>query len=146
MRLAGFMTVLVGLLARVAVAEPPGEQVTYFDAAQVAAAFAKGAVLFDGAGTNYMVHASRRETAGQAEVHAKDTDIIYVLEGGTTFVTGGTVVDGKPTAPDEIRGAAIRDGASRRLGKGDVIIVPKGTPHWFKEVEGPVLYYVVKVR
>ena len=123
-----------------------GADVTYFPADQVAAAFAKGAVLFDGAGRNYMVHASRREAAGQAEVHTRDTDIIYVLEGATTFVTGGTVVEGKTTAPDEIRGTAIKDGASRRFGKGDVIIVPNGTLHWFKEVEGPVLYYVVKVR
>jgi mannose-6-phosphate isomerase-like protein (cupin superfamily) len=123
-----------------------GADVTYFPAEKVSAAFAKGAVLFDGAGRNYMVHASRRDTAGQAEVHVKDTDIIHVLEGSTTFVTGGTVVEGKTTAPDEIRGAAIKDGETRRLGKGDVIIVPNGTPHWFKAVEGPVLYYVVKVR
>src|SRR5881398_2345912 len=120
--------------------------VTYFPAEKVSAAFAKGAVLFDGEGRNYMVHASRRDTAGQAEVHVKDTDIIYVLEGSTTFVTGGTVVDGKTTAPDEIRGTAVTDGETRRLGKGDVIIVPNGTPHWFTEVDGPVLYYVVKVR
>jgi hypothetical protein len=105
-----------------------GADVTYFPAAQVSAAFSKGAVLFDGAGTNYMVHASRRDAAGQAEVHLKDTDIIYVVEGSTTFVTGGTVVDGKTTAPDEIRGATVRDGATRRLVKGDVIIVPNGTP------------------
>ena len=123
-----------------------GADVTYFPAEKVSAAFAKGAVLFDGAGRNYMVHASRRAEAGQAEVHVKDTDIIYVLEGSTTFVTGGTVVDGKTTAPDEIRGTRIDGGESRRLGKGDVIIVPNGTPHWFKEVDGPVLYYVVKVR
>ena len=123
-----------------------GADVRYFPAEKVSAAFAKGAVLFDGEGRNYMVHASRREAAGQAEVHVKDADIIYVLEGSTTFVTGGTLVDGKTTAPDEIRGAAIKGGESRRLGKGDVIIVPNGTPHWFKEVQGPVLYYVVKVR
>jgi beta-galactosidase beta subunit len=128
------------------VAPALGADVTYFPAEKVSAAFAKGAVLFDGAGRNYMVHASRRESAGQAEVHVKDADIIYVLEGSTTFVTGGTVVDGKTTAPDEIRGTAVKDGETRRLGKGDVIIVPNGTPHWFKEVEGPVLYYVVKVR
>jgi quercetin dioxygenase-like cupin family protein len=123
-----------------------GAGVTYFPAERVSAAFANGAVLFDGAGRNYMVHASRRDNAGQAEVHVKDTDIIYVLEGSTTFVTGGKVIDGKTTAPDEIRGAAVKDGETRRLGKGDVIIVPKGTPHWFREVDGPVLYYVVKVR
>src|SRR5213593_2842351 len=89
-----------------------GAEVTYFPAEKVSAAFAKGAVLFDGGGGNYMVHASRRDAAGQAEVHTKDTDIIYVLEGSTTFVTGGTVVDGKTTAPDEIRGAAVEGGAS----------------------------------
>ena len=120
--------------------------VTYFPAEKVSAAFAKGGVLFDGAGTNYMVHASRRDAAGQVEVHTRDTDIIYMLDGTTTFVTGGTVVDGKTTAPDEIRGTSVKDGETRRLGKGDVIIVPNGTPHWFKDVQGPVLYYVVKVR
>jgi len=131
----------------VAAASPSlGADVTYFPAEKVSAAFAQGAVLFDGEGRNYMVHASRREAAGQAEVHVKDADIIYVLEGSTTFVTGGTLVDGKTTAPDEIRGAAIKGGESRRLGKGNVIIVPNGTPHWFKQVDGPVLYYVVKVR
>jgi quercetin dioxygenase-like cupin family protein len=121
--------------------------VTYLDKNTVAAGFAKGAVLFDGdGGRNYMVHASRRDAAGQVEVHAKDTDIIYVLDGTTTFVTGGTVVDGKTTAPDEIRGTMITGGDTRTISKGDVIIVPNGTPHWFKEVPAPFVYYVVKVR
>ena len=123
-----------------------GADATYFPAERVSAAFAKGAVLFDGADRNFMVHASRRDTAGQAEVHVKDTDIIYVVDGTTTFVTGGEVVGGKTTAPDEIRGTAVEHGDTRRLGKGDVIIVPSGTPHWFREVDEPVLYYVVKVR
>lgn len=30
--------------------------------------------------------------------------------------------------------------------KGDVVVIPNGTPHWFKEVKAPFLYYVVKVR
>ena len=47
---------------------------------------------------------------------------------------------------DEIRGSAIREGATRQLAKGDVVVVPNGTPHWFKTVDEPVLYYVVKVR
>ena len=120
--------------------------VSYFDKDQVSAAFAKGAVLFDGQGRNYMVHASRRERAGQAEVHTNDADIIYVLEGTATFVTGGTVVDPKNIAADEIRGASIEGGETRMLKKGDVIIVPNNTPHLFKEVSNPFLYYVVKVR
>lgn len=118
--------------------------VTYIPAPQVSAAFAKGTVLVNNG--SYQVHASRREEPGQVEVHVKDTDVIYMLEGSTTFVTGGTVTGGKNTAPDEIRGLDVRGGETRQLTKGDVIIVPKGTPHWFKEVSGPVLYYVVKVQ
>ena len=118
--------------------------ITFIPASEVSAAFAKGAVLVN-SGT-YQVHASRREASGQVEIHEKDADIIYMLEGETTFVTGGTIVDGKMTEPDEIRGANVQGGESRRLVKGDVIIVPRGTPHWFKDVQGPVLYYVVKVR
>ncbi len=113
----------------------------------VSAAFSKGAVLFDGAGAhNYMVHASRREGPGMAEVHTRDTDIIYVLGGSASFVTGGSVVDGKNIAADEIRGSAIASGTARQIAKGDVVIVPNGTPHWFENVKGPLTYYVVKVR
>lgn len=121
--------------------------VTFFEKEKVKAAFAKGAVLFDGSGgRNYMIHASRREKVGMAEVHLQDTDLVYIQEGSCTFVTGGTVVEGKNTAPDEIRGSAIQNGETRKLTKGDVIIVPKGVPHWFQEVNGPLTYYVVKVR
>jgi glc operon protein GlcG len=49
------------------------------------------------------------------------------------------------TAMDEIRGASIDGGDSRRLVTGDIVVVPNGVPHWFKHVDGPLLYYVVKV-
>ena len=121
--------------------------VSFFESDTVRAAFDKGAVLVgDDSGHNYMVHASRREKAGQAEVHTLDTDIIYVLDGEADFVTGGKVVGGKEVAPNEVRGPGIEGGEVRRLKRGDVITVANGTPHWFKEVRGPFLYYVVKVR
>jgi len=126
--------------------------VTYIESKKVAEAFAKGAVLVGNeetmmhASRNYMVHASRRDAPGVAEIHELDTDIIYVLDGAATFVIGGTAVDVKTTGPGELRGTAIRGGESRKLVKGDIIIVPTGVPHWFKEVRGPLLYYVVKVR
>ena len=121
--------------------------VEFFDSRAVAAAFDKGSVLVGGSpGRNYMVHASRREKPGMAEVHTWDTDVIYVLEGEATFVTGGAVVDPKTIEPGELRGAAIEGGETRKLVKGDVITVANGTPHWFKEIQGPFLYYVVKVR
>jgi uncharacterized protein GlcG (DUF336 family)/mannose-6-phosphate isomerase-like protein (cupin superfamily) len=121
--------------------------VSFFESGAVRAAFDKGAVLVgDGPGHNYMVHASRREQPGMAEVHALDTDIIYVLDGEADFVTGGRVVEGKEVAAHEVRGTGIEGGEARRLKRGDVITVANGTPHWFREVRGPFLYYVVKVR
>ena len=127
--------------------DPKMNAVTFFDSKTVADAFAKGAVLEDGSnGENYMVHASRREKAGMSEVHELDADIIYVLGGTATFVTGGKSVDPKMVAPHEFRGSMIEGGETRELKKGDVIIVPKNTPHWFKRVDGAFLYYVVKVR
>ena len=121
--------------------------VLFYDAETVKAAFSKGAVLDDGSnGENYMVHASRREKSGMSEVHELDTDIIYVLDGTAVFVTGGKSVNAKQIAPNEFRGSAVENGETRNLKKGDVVIVPKGTPHWFKEVSGAFLYYVVKVH
>ena len=120
--------------------------VLFFDAKQVNASFSAGAALIDEKDRHYMVHTSRRDKPGLAEVHALDTDIIYVLEGTATFVTGGTVADAKQIAPDEFRGSQIDGGVARQLAKGEVIIVPNNTPHWFKEVNGQFLYYTIKVR
>jgi glc operon protein GlcG len=139
------VTIAVAAVVSVELAKPrANSKVSYIPADQVRAAFAKGAVLINNG--SYQVHASRREEPGQVEVHLKDTDVIYMLEGTTTFVTGGTMVGGKTTAPDEIRGSNVQGGETRTLTKGDVIVVPNGTPHWFKAVAGPVLYYVVKVQ
>lgn len=120
--------------------------VLFFDSNQVSASFSKGAVLLDGTNRNYMVNTSRRNTPGQAEIHRLDTDIIYVVEGTATFVTGGTAIEPKEIESNEIRGSRIDGGETRQLSKGDVIIVPNNTPHWFKEVGGTFLYYTIKVR
>ena len=80
--------------------DPPAA-VEYFQKSKVDTAFSQGSVLLDGSnGRNYMVHASRREKPGQAEVHTRDADVIYVLQGTAKLITGGRVIDGKSTAPD----------------------------------------------
>jgi uncharacterized protein GlcG (DUF336 family)/mannose-6-phosphate isomerase-like protein (cupin superfamily) len=113
-----------------------------FDAEAVDAAFAKGAPLIE---TDvYKVHASRRTEGGQAEVHDDETDVIYVVDGTATLVTGGTPVDGKVTAPGQYRAARIEGGETRRVARGDVLVIPAGVPHWFKEARGPFLYFTVK--
>jgi mannose-6-phosphate isomerase-like protein (cupin superfamily) len=121
--------------------------VGYFPAAQVSALFNKGGVLFDGQGRNYRIQAGHREPGiAKVEIHASDTDIFYILDGSATFVTGGTAVEAANVAPDEIRATSIDGGESRQLAKGDVVVIPNGVPHWFKQVNGTFNYFVVKVR
>ena len=114
------------------------------DKNRVSAAFVKGEPLIETA--DYKVHASHRDGAGKSEVHTEDTDILYVLSGSATIVTGGSMVDPVTIEPGEIRGAGIKGGERRQLVAGDVMIVPKGVPHWFQTVPGPIDYYAVKVR
>jgi len=134
----------VFLAAFLSAEAPKTSDVTYFDSSRVETAFVKGMPLIEV--ENYKVHASHRDGPGMAEIHERDTDIVYVLEGTATLVTGGEAVEAKTTAPEEIRGTAIRGGSERRLVKGDVVVIPNGVPHWFKEVPGTFNYYVVKVR
>jgi quercetin dioxygenase-like cupin family protein len=95
--------------------------------------------------TEYTVTCNHRTGPGVVEIHPKETDVIYMLDGTATFVTGGTAQNVKADNPLQPRGTDIRGGETHHLVKGDVIVVPAGQPHWFKEVTTPVSYFVVKV-
>jgi mannose-6-phosphate isomerase-like protein (cupin superfamily) len=138
------MTMLLAVAAShiLAADAPAAAAVTYFDSKTVADSFAKSKTLLSTPG--YKVMASRRVEPGQVEVHAYETDVFYIVEGGATFVTGGTVPDLKETSPGQSRGTSITGGEAHQLKQGDVIVIPAGIPHWFKEVNGPLLYFVVK--
>jgi quercetin dioxygenase-like cupin family protein len=132
--------------------------VTYIESKKMAAAFSNadmrpggkgGSVVFDGknVGNQYQVNAVRRDGGPwEAEVHGLDTDVVYVRGGSATFVTGGTVVKPRNVGPNETRGTAIEGGETRHLSKGDLIIVPHGTPLWYKETRGPFSFLLVTIR
>jgi mannose-6-phosphate isomerase-like protein (cupin superfamily) len=124
-------------------AQGDAARVVYVDHDKVAAAIGKGGSLV--VTPNYTVTGSHRDKPGQVEVHDKETDVIYMIEGDATFVTGGTVVGLHQTKAGQSLGSEIKDGDAHHLTKGDVIVVPAGVPHWFKEVRPSVSYYVVKV-
>lgn len=128
--------------------KPDANGVIFFDKDAVDQGFAKGATLYNGntEGKNYRVHTLRRDAPGEVEVHTKDTDIFYILDGSATFVTGGAMAGGRDTAPDEKRGASMTGGTTYHLSKGDIVIIPANVTHWFKELQQPVTYLVVKVR
>ncbi len=142
-RLAALAAVAV-LPLGMARAQSDDATVRYLGHDEVAAAFAKGKPMIEV--RDYKIHASRREGPGLVEVHTRDTDIAYVLQGSATLVTGGAAIGLKEIGAEELRGSAIRGGETRQLNPGDVVVIPNGIPHWFKEVKAPFLYYVVKVR
>jgi mannose-6-phosphate isomerase-like protein (cupin superfamily) len=97
-------------------------------------------------GTHLMLLA-HVEATGQAEIHENMTDIFVIQSGEASLTVGGKLVDGKSTAPGEIRGTSIEGGVTRKLGAGDVVNIPAGTPHHTQVGPGQkVTYLVIKVR
>ena len=81
------------------------------------------------------------------------TEVYYMLEGGGTLVTGGTVVG--PVVREmpgttilsmlnNMRGTAITGGVTRRLSKGDAVVIPGWVPHWWSETDGDMSYLVIR--
>jgi glc operon protein GlcG len=130
----------------VATAQQPKRDVRYFPASQVSAAIAKGDPLIERGGGNYGVLALHRDKTGEVEVHNRDTDIMYVVQGSATLVTGGTLIEARTLSEDEVRAPSSSGGEAHQLSKGDVIVIPSGIPHWFRQVTAPFEYLVVKVR
>jgi len=140
-----FVLILTTLLTAgiwvIAAGGVPG--VTFLDHEKVAAAMSKGGILLSA--PDLIVMGSHRDKPGQVEMHDKETDVIYMMDGEATFVTGGTAVGMQRSAPGQSLGSEIKGGETHQLSKGDIIVVPAGIPHWFKEVHPFASYYVVKV-
>jgi mannose-6-phosphate isomerase-like protein (cupin superfamily) len=73
-------------------------------------------------------HESDR-AAASAEIHDASDDVYYVLEGTATLTLGGRLEAPKEVEPGEWRGPRIEGGQSFDVKKGDLVIVPRGTPH-----------------
>ena len=91
----------------------------------------KTSELIDSAGMQLRVavqHEKNRSGAA-AELHDASDDVYYVLEGTATLILGGKLEDPKETDPGEWRSPRIVDGKTFEIKKGDLIVVPRGTPH-----------------
>jgi mannose-6-phosphate isomerase-like protein (cupin superfamily) len=95
---------------------------------------------------NYRFMVAHREGSGEAEYHAVDADIFMVQSGAATLIYGGELVDGKTTAPNEMRAASIKGGMEKPLAAGDIVTIPAKMPHQVKLAAGKEFtYFVVKV-
>jgi mannose-6-phosphate isomerase-like protein (cupin superfamily) len=90
-------------------------------------------------------------TPASATVHQTNvSETYYMVEGAGVLVTGGTLK--KPVTPRQSglgnwmdNGSdGIEGGVSRRLTKGDVVIIPGGVPHGWASLEGDITYLIIR--
>jgi glc operon protein GlcG len=115
-----------------------------FDEPSVTRKFATGGLLLD-AGA-YKLDAGRREEPGEVEYHTHTVDVMHVVQGTATVVTGGEMVGVRSAGDGELRADSVTGGDAHELGEGDVLAIPAGVAHQFTQVSDPFLYFVVKVE
>jgi mannose-6-phosphate isomerase-like protein (cupin superfamily) len=141
-----FLPALALLLTMAVVVTADGvpTSVTYVPHDNVSATMVKGGSIINDHG---LIVLAQRRGAGEVEVHEKTNHVFIIVEGEATFVTGGTLVDARDTAPDQRRASSVEGGQTYNLTKGDVITIPAKTPHWFKEVQSQTIaYYAVNME
>jgi mannose-6-phosphate isomerase-like protein (cupin superfamily) len=83
--------------------------------------------------------------AKQAAAHPTMDEVFFIIGGAATLETGGDLVDPKPDVIGYVTyGKEVRGGESRRVAKGDVVIIPAMVPHRFVAIEQPVSYVNVR--
>jgi len=87
----------------------------------------------------YNVNLEYRTSVGPASIHEKEAELFFVMDGAATMVTGGKLTEEKRTNPENLSGAGIEGGESRHIAKGDYIIVPENTAHWFSKIDGTLI-------
>jgi len=74
-----------------------------------------------------------------ASVHEREAEMFFVVEGSGTLVTGGKLKEERRTNAENLAGSGIDGGARRKVAKGDFVMVPENTPHWFGEIDGTLV-------
>lgn len=88
-----------------------------------------------------------QDISGLSNLHqVNTTEIYYILKGQGTLVTGGTMIDPKRASPTSItmKGTGIEGGVSRKIGPGDIVIIPGYTPHWWSELDDDLSYIIIR--
>ncbi|HTB19077.1 MAG TPA: cupin domain-containing protein [Bryobacteraceae bacterium] len=93
----------------------------------------------------YGVNLEYRTAVGPAAVHEKEAEMFYVIDGSATLVTGGKLVNEKRNNPENLGGTGIEGGKSQAVAKGDFVMVPENTPHWFSAIDGTIVLMSIHV-
>ena len=88
--------------------------------------------------------AAKSAPAQGAIAHPEGTEVHHIVDGSATLVTGGTIVGPTAACGRGSSGATIDGGVSRHVAKGDVILIPASTPHWYTDLDGTITYLEVR--
>jgi len=97
--------------------------------------------------------ASKEGAPVNAISHTHVTEVYYVISGGGTLVTGGTMLNPQPlpASGELVRIAvgtsftgAFQGGDRMTVAAGDVVIIPAGVPHGFTDVKEQVTYLSIR--
>jgi uncharacterized protein GlcG (DUF336 family)/mannose-6-phosphate isomerase-like protein (cupin superfamily) len=116
----------------------------FFSSDELGRRFQEGGLFLDA--NRYKLDAGRRVEPGEVEFHERVVDVMHVVEGSATVITGGEMVEPREVSAGELRARAVEGGTRHELRQGDVLAIPNGVPHQFAEVSDPFLYFVVKVE
>lgn len=86
----------------------------------------------------YQASLEYRASVGPAAVHEKEAEFFYVIDGSAVLTTGGKLTEEKRNG-DNLTGMAIEGGKTQNVAKGDFIVVPENTPHWFGTINGTLV-------
>jgi mannose-6-phosphate isomerase-like protein (cupin superfamily) len=108
---------------------------------------AKAEDLIGGAGQQLRVAVQheRNKAAIEAEVHDASDDVYYVLEGAATLTLGGRLEVPRETERGEWRAPRISGGRTVEIRKGDLVVVPRGTPHMRSTVGKDFSMILIKI-
>ena len=135
---------MVSITAVVLGADGVPTVVTYVPNSKVTEVMTKGGEIVNDKG---LIILANRRTAGEVEVHDKTNHIFIIVEGEATFVTGGTLVGAKNTAPGQIRATSMNGGQTDPLKEGEGINVSAKTPQWWEEVSTKTIaYYAINTE
>jgi uncharacterized protein GlcG (DUF336 family) len=137
---------VIGAEAAAAAASRNGDSngAAFFSSETLRKKFDEGGLLLDT--QRYKIDAGRRVQPGEVEYHERVVDVMHVVQGTATVLTGGEMRDAREVAPGEVRARALEGGTAQKLTEGDVLAIPNGVPHQFVDVSDPFLYFVVKVE
>ena len=158
MRAIGMSLVLILMATAVQAQQPPQTDqtpTTYASVSDVMALIAKAKKERKADQANYSQHIltlqpysanlEYRASIGTAAIHEHEAEFFYVIDGGGTLVTGGKLVGETRTNPANLSGTAIEGGDSQHIAKGDFVVVPEGTAHWFSALDGAIVLMTLHV-